>query len=193
MIGHTQNILFSLSLMAAGAMTISTSAFTQHRRTGSVIPYRSSILPQASEDMDESKRGQPILGRPLNSIHNPSLKKHLNNNSKLFDQVETKNSDDNDDDNDWELRLYDDDTKTWEEVADVLVQVTGSSDPDAFKIMMQANKNGHTRIGKKLCYQVAALFNEGLQKQGILSEIVQVIDNGNTDTDNVDDFNSEWE
>merc|ERR1712194_604842 len=84
----------------------------------------------------------------------------------------------------WELRLYDDETKTWEEVADALVQVTGSSDPDAFKIMMHANKNGHTRIGKKLCYQVAAMFNEGLQKQGILSEIIQVIDD--------DDSNSEW-
>ena len=44
-----------------------------------------------------------------------------------------------DDVNEWELRLYDDATKTWEEVADVLVQVTGSSDPDVFQIMMQAN------------------------------------------------------
>jgi len=191
MIGHTQNILFSLSLMAAGAMTISTSAFTQHRRTGSVIPYRSSILPQASTNRDEINRGPPLFDRPLNSIHNPRLKKHLNNNNKLSDQEETKNIDDNDDDNEWELRLYDDETKTWEEVADALVQVTGSSDPDAFKIMMQANKNGHTRIGKKLCYQVAALFNEGLQKQGILSEIIQVVDNVDDDNDD-DDSNSEW-
>merc|ERR1712238_93888 len=84
----------------------------------------------------------------------------------------------------WELRLYDDATKTWEEVADALVQVTGSSDPDAFKIMMHANKNGHARIGNKLCYKVANKFYAGLQQQGILSEIIQVIDD--------DDSNSEW-
>ena len=92
-----------------------------------------------------------------------------------------------DDANEWELRLYDDETKTWEEVADALVQVTGSSDPDAFKIMMQANKNGHARIGTKLCYKVADMFNEGLQKQGICSEIIQVIDD-----DDDDGSNSEW-
>jgi len=173
-------------------MTISsTSAFTQRHHTGSVISYRSSMLPLTSKDRDDSNRGPPIFDRPLNSIHNSSLKKHLNNINKLSGQEEKKNMDHNDDDNEWELRLYDDETKTWEEVADALVQVTGSSDPDAFKIMMQANKNGHTRIGKKLCYQVAALFNEGLQKQGILSEIIQVVDNVDDDNDD-DDSNSEW-
>ena len=94
-----------------------------------------------------------------------------------------------DDTNKWELRLYDDATKTWKEVADALVQVTGSSDPAAFQIMIQANKNGHARIGNKLSYKVAATLNAGLQKQGILSAIIQVIE---YDYDADDDSNSEW-
>ena len=77
---------------------------------------------------------------------------------------EKKNIDHNDND-EWELRLYDDRTKTWEEVADALVEVTGSSDPDAFKTMMSANKTGFARVGNnKLCYKVAEMYNEGLQK-----------------------------
>jgi len=83
--------------------------------------------------------------------------------------------------------LFDDKTKTWEEVADALVQVTGSSDPDAFKIMMIANKTGFARVGNKLCYEVVEMYNEELQKQGILSEIVQIIGDGG------DTNNSEWE
>jgi len=72
------------------------------------------------------------------------------------------------------------------DVADALVQVTGSSDLDAFKTMMSANKTGFARVGNKLCYEVAEMYNEGLQKQGILSKIVQVVgDGGNS--------NSEWE
>ena len=92
--------------------------------------------------------------------------------------------DDNDDDDDDD---DDDRTKTWEEVADALVEVTGSSDPDAFKIMMSANKTEFARVGNnKLFYKVAEMYNEGLQKRGIISEIVQVI-GGSSES------NSEWE
>ena len=82
------------------------------------------------------------------------------------------------DDDEWRLRWFDDKIKTWEEVTDALVLVTDSSDPDVFKTMISDNKNGSTRVGNTLCYEVAAMYNEGLQKQGILSEIVQVISDG---------------
>jgi len=171
----------TIAIVAAAAMTSSTSAFTQchnyHRSV--IIPRRSStLLPALIGEQSEMSRSSTILDKPLNFINNPSIKKHSYQENK-------KNIDDNDDD-EWVLRLYDDKTKTWEEVADALVQVTGSSDPDAFKTMMIANKTGFARVGNKLCYEVAEMYNEGLQKQGILSEIIQVISDSG-------DNNSEWE
>merc|ERR1712238_186000 len=113
---------------------------------------------------------------------NLSPEKPLSANSKYSCQEEKKNMDDDE----WELRLYDDKTKNWEEVADALVQVTRSSDPDAFKIMMSANKNGFARVGNnKLFYKVAEVYNKRLQKQGILSEIVQFVGD-------ISESNSEW-
>eukprot|EP00751_Fragilariopsis_kerguelensis_P015803 CAMPEP_0170850212 /NCGR_PEP_ID=MMETSP0734-20130129/10475_1 /TAXON_ID=186038 /ORGANISM="Fragilariopsis kerguelensis, Strain L26-C5" /LENGTH=192 /DNA_ID=CAMNT_0011220041 /DNA_START=35 /DNA_END=613 /DNA_ORIENTATION=- len=171
-------------VVATAAMTSSTSAFTQRNYHGSVIILRqSSTLVSASIGMDKS-RGSITFDRPLNLIDDSSLEKHLSTNNKHSCQEEKKNMDM--DNNEWELRLYDDKTKTWEEVADALVLVTGSSDPDAFKTMISANKNGFARVGNILCYEVAEMYNERLQKQGILSEIVQVISDGG-------DSNSEWE
>merc|ERR1712238_527149 len=168
--------------VATAAMTSSTSAFTQHNYHGSVIiPCQSSTLLSASIGMDKS-RGSITVDRSLNLIDNLSPEKHLSANSKYSCQEEKKNMDDDE----WELRLYDDKTKNWEEVADALVLVTGSSDPDTFKIMISANKHGFARVGNTLCYEVAEMYNEGLQKQGILSEIVQIISDGG-------DSNSEWE
>mmetsp|Transcript_6208 Transcript_6208/g.7117 ORF Transcript_6208/g.7117 Transcript_6208/m.7117 type:complete len:193 (+) Transcript_6208:43-621(+) len=171
-------------VVATAAMTSSTSAFTQcHNYHGSVIiPHRStSLLLALIDGQDGISRGSAVLDRPLNLIDNPGLETHLNADNKLSCQEEKNNMD-----NDWELRLYDDKSKTWEEVADALVLVTGSSDPDAFKTMISANKNGFARVGNILCYEVAEMYNERLQKQGILSEIVQVISDGG-------DSNSEWE
>merc|ERR1712238_450387 len=145
-------------VVATAAMASNTSAFTQRTHLGSVIiPRQSSTLVSASIGIDNS-RGSITLDQPLNLIDDSSLEKHLSANSKRSCQDEKKNMDD-----DWELRLYDDKTKTWEELADALVLVTGSSDPDAFKTMISANKNGFARVGNTLCYEVAEMFNEGLQ------------------------------
>merc|ERR1712238_422153 len=168
-------------VVATATMTSSTSTFTQRNYLGSgIILRQSSTLVSATISMDKS-RGSVTFDRQLNLIDNSSVEKHLSANNKRSCQEEK-----NMDDDEWELRLYDDKTKTWEEVADALVLVTGSSDPDAFKTMISANKNGFTRVGNTLCYQVAEMYNEGLQKQGILSEIVQIINDGG-------DSNSEWE
>jgi len=169
---------------AAATMT-STSAFTQ-----SHYPRRSSTLLHASiGGQNKMSKGSTVLDRSFNLIDNPSLEKHLNNNknkSKHYSDHEEKKNMDNDE---WELRLYDDKTNTREKVARVLVQVTGSSETDAFNTMMNAHKTGFTRVGNKLCYEVAEMYNEGLRKQGILSEIVPITrDNG----DDGDSTNSEW-
>merc|ERR1719491_1881001 len=127
-------------VVATAAMTSSTSAFTQRNYHGSgIIPCQSSTLSSASIGMDKSRK-LIIFDRPLSLIDNSSLVKDLNTNSKRSCQEEKKNMDDVK----WELRLYDDKTKTWEEVADALVLVTGSSDPNSFKTLISANKNGFT-------------------------------------------------
>merc|ERR1719162_48826 len=171
---------------AAAAMTNPSSAFTQRQ-----YPRRSSTLLHALiGEQNEVSRGSTVLDRPFNVIDNPSVKKHLNNNKNKnkdsSDQEEKKNMDNDE----WELRLYDDQNNTREKVARVLVQVTGSSEVDAFKTMMNAHKTGCARVGKELlCYEVAEMYNEGLRKQGILSEIVPTTsDNGG----NGDSSNSEW-
>merc|ERR1719148_67391 len=127
---------------------------------------------------------------PTQLIDNPCMKKHLNNNKNKNKHSSDQEKFKNKDDDEWELRLYDDKTNTREKVARVLVQVTGSSETDAFKTMMNAHKTGCTRVGNKLlCYEVAEMFNEGLRKQGILSEIVPITsDNGG----NGDSSNSGW-
>ena len=175
-----------IALVAAAALT-STSAFTLSNN-----PRRSSTLLKASiggQDMQVS-RGSTVLDQPFDLINNPSVEIYLNNNehkikNKHSEQEKFKNKDDDE----WELRLYDDKTNTREKVARVLVQVTGSSEPEAFKTMMNAHKTGYAQVGNKLCYEVAEMYNEGLRKQGILSEIVPITDNNSDDGVSA---NSEW-
>merc|ERR1712238_124945 len=131
------------------------------------------------QDMQVS-RGSTVLDQPFDLINNPSVEGYLNNHkhkNKHSEQEKFKNKDDDE----WELRLYDDKKNTREKVARVLVQVTGSSEPEAFKTMMNAHTTGFTKVGNKLCYEVAEMYNEGLRKQGILSEIVPVTGNNSGD------------
>jgi len=173
-------------VVAAAAMTSTrTSAFTQSNYHGSVIPRRSSTLLPASvgsSSGDEMSGGSTVLNRPFDLIKNPSEEKFLNKNKNdnHSNQEEKKK---NMDDDEWELRLYDDKTNTREKVACVLVQVTGSSESDAFKTMMSAHKTGFAKVGNKFCYEVAEMYNEGLRKQGILSEIVPITSNNSSDGD----------
>merc|ERR1712238_516575 len=181
--GSCGTIALVAATTAVAIMTSPSSAFTQ-----SHYPRRSSTLLHASiGGQNEMNRGSTVLDQPFNLIDNSSVKKHLNNNKNKDSSDQEKKNMDVDE---WELRLYDDQNNTREKVARVLVQVTGSSEVDAFKTMMNAHKTGCARVGKKLlCYEVAEMYNEGLRKQGILSEIVPITsDNGG----NGDSSNSEW-
>ena len=73
----------------------------------------------------------------------------------------------------WEVRIYNDGMNTREHVARSLVQVTGVSEFSAYQTMMQAHQNGIAVVGR-WCLEVAELFHEGLEKQGIISDIVPV-------------------
>ena len=79
-----------------------------------------------------------------------------------------------DDDDEWELLIYDDQANTREKVARALVKVTGRSETDAFQTMNQAHKTGVATLGTKLRFEVAEAYNEALRTNGILSEIVLV-------------------
>ena len=149
-------------------MTGDTSAVTQY------------ILCRSSMSLPASFVGAALLDHPLHLIDDLSLKKQLN--KITYSDRQEKNMNDDE----WELRIYDDQINTREKVARTLVQVTGSSESDAFKTMMSAQKNGFACVGNKLCFETAEMYNEGLRQQCLLSEIFPVT----CDTAGSD---SEWE
>eukprot|EP00980_Cylindrotheca_fusiformis_P015672 scaffold4518_cov149-Cylindrotheca_fusiformis.AAC.7 len=73
----------------------------------------------------------------------------------------------------WEVRIYNDGMNTREHVARALVQVTGLPEITAYQTMMRAHQNGIAVVGK-WCFEIAEVYNEGLQKNGIISDIVPV-------------------
>jgi len=73
----------------------------------------------------------------------------------------------------WEVRIYNDGMNTREHVARSLVQITGITEMMAYRTMMQAHQNGIAIVGQ-FCLEIAELYNEGLRKQGIVSDIVPV-------------------
>jgi len=165
--GGTLSLVVAASAVATATMTGDTSAFTQY------VPRRSSMsLPALLVG--------GVLDRPLHLIDDLSVKKQLN--KITYSDRQEKNMNDDE----WELRIYDDQINTREKVARTLVQVTGSSESDAFKTMMSAQKNGFACVGNKLCFETAEMYNEGLRQQCLLSEIFPVT----CDTAGSD---SEWE
>jgi ATP-dependent Clp protease adaptor protein ClpS len=73
----------------------------------------------------------------------------------------------------WEVRIYNDGMNTREHVARALVQITGMTEMTAYQTMMQAHQNGIASVGR-FCFEIAEMYNEGLRKQGIISDIVPV-------------------
>merc|ERR1711884_87994 len=129
--------------------------------------------------LEDAGGSSVVLDRPL--IENPSV----------YQKKQNKNREKNRDDEQWKLRLYDDEVNTRERVARVVVQVTGSSESDAFRIMMHAHKTGVAIVNDRLCFEVAETYNEGLRKQGLVSDIVPVNGGGGGADDG--SSNSEWE
>jgi ATP-dependent Clp protease adapter protein ClpS len=73
----------------------------------------------------------------------------------------------------WEVRIYNDGLNTREHVARSLVQITGITEMTAYQTMMTAHQNGIACVGV-FCFEIAETYNEGLHKQGIVSDIVPV-------------------
>jgi len=73
----------------------------------------------------------------------------------------------------WEVRIYNDGMNTREHVARSLVQITGMAEMAAFQTMMMAHQNGIASVGM-FCFEIAEMYNEGLRKEGIVSDIIPV-------------------
>lgn len=73
----------------------------------------------------------------------------------------------------WEVRIYNDGMNTREHVARSLVQITGMAEMTAFQTMMIAHQNGIASVGM-FCFEIAEMYNEGLRKEGIVSDIIPV-------------------
>lgn len=73
----------------------------------------------------------------------------------------------------WEVRIYNDGMNTREHVARSLVQITGMAEMTAYQTMMTAHQNGIASVGM-FCFEIAEMYNEGLRKQGIVSDIIPV-------------------
>jgi len=73
----------------------------------------------------------------------------------------------------WEVRIYNDGLNTREYVARSLVKVVGMAEITAYQTMMQAHKMGIASVGR-WAFEVAELYHEGLQKNGIVSDLVPV-------------------
>ncbi|KAL3920985.1 MAG: hypothetical protein SGILL_002990 [Bacillariaceae sp.] len=97
----------------------------------------------------------------------------------VLDQPSTDNNDDNvkervrEGGEAWEVRIYNDGMNTREHVARALVQITSMTEMSAYQTMMQAHQNGIASVGR-FCFEIAEMYNEGLRKQGIISDIVPV-------------------
>jgi ATP-dependent Clp protease adapter protein ClpS len=77
------------------------------------------------------------------------------------------------DDETWEVRLYNDGLNTREHVSRSLVYVTGLSEYQAYSTMMQAHHNGMAVVGQYY-YEIAEMFHDALKLEGIICDIVPV-------------------
>lgn len=73
----------------------------------------------------------------------------------------------------WEVRIYNDGMNTREHVARALVQITGMAEMTAYQTMMTAHQNGIASVGM-FCFEIAEMYNDGLRKEGIVSDIIPV-------------------
>jgi ATP-dependent Clp protease adapter protein ClpS len=71
----------------------------------------------------------------------------------------------------WRLLIYDDKVNTRDRVARVLVEVTGSSEVEAFRITNEAHDTGVAVVGTSFPLEIAEAYNERLRREGITSEI----------------------
>jgi ATP-dependent Clp protease adapter protein ClpS len=76
-------------------------------------------------------------------------------------------------DDQWEVRIYNDGLNTREHVARTLVQVTNLNEYMAYKTMMHAHHHGIATVGQYV-YEIAELYNDQLKVSGLVCDIIPV-------------------
>jgi ATP-dependent Clp protease adapter protein ClpS len=162
-----RNMNLALILAAFVAMV---AAFTLPSSSVARKPFRTSLflasqepvvmMPATLEKEKVRTRGPALLERPKTE------EKRKNNARKERSSVG---------DETWEVRIYNDGMNTREHVARALVQITGLSEFNAYQTMMRAHQNGIAAVGRWR-FEIAEMYNDGLRKNGIISDIVPVDD-----------------
>lgn len=152
--------LFSLLLSVLGTHAF---AFQPPRvsqfHAASRSRYSSSPLEMAAGTV-ERIGGPAVLDRP-------DTKKDTNTKSTPAKQGHSEGGET------WEVRIYNDGDNTREHVARALVQITGMGEMTAYQTMMTAHQNGIASVGL-FAFEVAEVYNEGLNKQGIVADKIPV-------------------
>ncbi len=157
----TVKLFFYLFLSAVFSCGEYAFAFHQHARLQKATFASSSSLQMAGPATIEREKtvkrtGPAVLDRPS------------------VDKVRTPAKDRNQEGGEtWEVRIYNDGMNTREHVARSLVQITGMAEMTAYQTMMMAHQNGIASVGL-FCFEIAEMYNEGLRKEGIVSDIIPV-------------------
>jgi|Transcript_9647 ATP-dependent Clp protease adapter protein ClpS len=136
--------------------------FHQHARLQKAT-FASSALQMAGPATIEREKTVKRTGTGPAVLDRPSV-----------DKVQTPAKDRNQEGGEtWEVRIYNDGMNTREHVARSLVQITGMAEMTAYQTMMMAHQNGIASVGL-FCFEIAEMYNEGLRKEGIVSDIIPV-------------------
>ena len=164
-------VVASLILAVCGAIAFSASRQTAHRQAATLsrqmswgtcsntVNSRYSVTslsagPATIEKEALRTAGPAVLDRPSTDNNDDMVKERVREGGEA-----------------WEVRIYNDGMNTREHVARSLVQITGMTEMSAYQTMMQAHQNGIASVGR-FAFEIAEMYNEGLRKQGIISDIV---------------------
>jgi len=168
-------LIISLLISACNGFHYSTQSLKllNVRTTGSAYyTARKAAAGPATIERDATvirtgRSGPAVLDRPSTTVitTTTTTTKELDRRRPIVRQF--------DGDKTWEVRIYNDGENTREHVARSLVQITGMAEVKAYRTMMQAHQTGMASVGR-FCFEIAETYNDGLQKQGIVSDIVPV-------------------
>lgn len=156
-------LVVTLATFASSAFLIPTTS-QQHQQQRHVT-FLSASTATATTTTIESDTD--ILGPyVLPKISNPLIEEKREQRTPTTHQRQSRSES-------WELRIYNDNVNTRDFVARCLVQVTGMTELNAYRIMIQAQNNGFASVGQ-YNFEIAELYHIGMNSNGITSDLVPV-------------------
>ncbi|KAL3902290.1 MAG: hypothetical protein SGILL_010875 [Bacillariaceae sp.] len=174
-------LVASLILAVCGAIAFSASRQTAHRQQAIAFSRQTSSwgASSCSSSTVNNRYSVTSLSAGPATIEKDALR---TSGPAVLERPATDNNDDNvkervrEGGEAWEVRIYNDGMNTREHVARSLVTITGMTEMSAYQTMMQAHQNGIASVGR-FAFEIAEMYNEGLRKQGIVSDIVPADEN----------------